>query len=485
MSRQLKARIRASYGENHEYAGQPDPALTAKCENGAFVGQKEGNTLVFRGIPFALPPTGPRRWKRPEPVQPDDRTFEAYYNGKTPIQTEWPSEPASYYPQGEDCLYLNIWMNADREASGKAVMVFFHGGAYGWGGTADPMYDGKNLIDAHPDIVLVTVEYRLGLMGFVDFSELPGGEEVTEVPEETEAPATEAPTEVPTEATTEAPTEYLRELEILSDTMRTMTYEEHIQIIYAGTEDYRQNGPARLDREKYLAKFRAAADTEALNTPELKSYIYDIMLNSLHYFDTISGHHTFISVGNDVETDFGFDQVNHYSWEEEKNEATGASMSVYNYDGFHYHIDNPSMTYQTSVSSEESIGFNVGTNDWLMLNTEGENISCIQPDSSLLGLVNSTGFAPQIPQSHLHDLSAWQILSVTEVNGMECAEIEGDWWKGHYKLYVDLHHGFLMKYDNSDGDHYELTDLHIDEPVEKRTFDPEGYSGTDIYGNPT
>ena len=182
MSRQLKARIRASYGENHEYAGQPDPALTAKCENGAFVGQKEGNTLVFRGIPFALPPTGPRRWKRPEPVQPDDRTFEAYYNGKTPIQTEWPSEPASYYPQGEDCLYLNIWMNADREASGKAVMVFFHGGSYGWGGTADPMYDGKNLIDAHPDIVLVTVEYRLGLMGFVDFSELPGGEEYPDAP---------------------------------------------------------------------------------------------------------------------------------------------------------------------------------------------------------------------------------------------------------------------------------------------------------------
>lgn len=312
-------------------------------------------------------------------------------------------------------------------------------------------------------------------------SELPGGEEVTEGQEETEVPATEAPTEEPTEM----PTEYLRELEILSDTMRTMTDEEHIQIIYAGTEDYRQNGPARLDREKYIAKFRAAADTESLNTPELKSYIYDIMLNSLHYFDTISGHHTFISTGNNIETDFGFDQVNHYSWEEEKDEDRGFSWAVYDYDGTHYDVNNQSMTYETFVSSEESIGFNVGTNDWMMLNTEGENISCIQPDSSLLGLVNSTGFAPQIPQSHLHDLSAWQILSVTEVNGMECAEIEGDWWKGHYKLYVDLHHGFLMKYDNSDGDHYELTDLHIDEPVEKRTFDPEGYSGTDIYGNPT
>ena len=181
-SRELKARIRASYGENHEYAGQPDPALTAKCENGAFVGRKEGDTLVFKGIPFALPPTGALRWKRPEPVGPDDRAFEAYYNGKTPIQTEWPTEPASYYPQGEDCLYLNIWINADRETTGKAVMVFFHGGSYGWGGTADPMYDGKNLVDAHPDIVLVTAEYRTGMMGFVDFSEVPGGEDYPDAP---------------------------------------------------------------------------------------------------------------------------------------------------------------------------------------------------------------------------------------------------------------------------------------------------------------
>ena len=182
MSNALKERIRASYGENREFSGQPDPALSAKCENGLFVGKRDGETLVFRGVPFALPPTGIRRWKRPEPVQEDRRAYEAYYNGKTSIQSEWPTEPASYYPQGEDCLYLNIWTNADRKAAGKAVMVFFHGGSYGWGGTADPMYDGKNLVDANPDIVLVTAAYRTGLMGFVDFSEVPGGEEYPDAP---------------------------------------------------------------------------------------------------------------------------------------------------------------------------------------------------------------------------------------------------------------------------------------------------------------
>ena len=61
-------------------------------------------------------------------------------------------------------------------------MVFFHGGSYGWGGTADPMYDGRALVSRHPDIVLVTVGYRTGLMGFVDFSELEGGENYPDAP---------------------------------------------------------------------------------------------------------------------------------------------------------------------------------------------------------------------------------------------------------------------------------------------------------------
>ncbi|MBP5231107.1 MAG: carboxylesterase/lipase family protein, partial [Clostridia bacterium] len=105
-----------------------------------------------------------------------------FYNGKTPIQTEWETEVASYYPQGEDCLYLNIWTSADRTVDGKAVMVFFHGGSYGWGGTADPLYDGFNFVSAHPEIVLVTVGYRTGIAGFVDFSSVPGGDAFPDAP---------------------------------------------------------------------------------------------------------------------------------------------------------------------------------------------------------------------------------------------------------------------------------------------------------------
>lgn len=177
----IKSFMRARYGENQPLSDY-NPALSVKCENGTFVGKDDDGINVYRGIPFALPPVGALRWKRPQPVLPDEGAYEAYYNGKTPIQSECPTELACYYPQGEDCLYLNIWQNPSCSEEKKPVMVFFHGGSYGWGGTADPLYDGRNFVAAHPDIILVTVGYRTGLMGFVDFSAVDGGEEYPDAP---------------------------------------------------------------------------------------------------------------------------------------------------------------------------------------------------------------------------------------------------------------------------------------------------------------
>ena len=109
-----------------------------------------------------------------------DGVYEAKYFGKSPVQSEWVSEVGSYYPQSEDCLTLNVWTNAAGPREGKTVMVFFHGGSYGWGATSDPIYDGHHLVEKHPDLVLVTVEYRLGIFGFIDFLEVPGGEAYAE-----------------------------------------------------------------------------------------------------------------------------------------------------------------------------------------------------------------------------------------------------------------------------------------------------------------
>ena len=61
-------------------------------------------------------------------------------------------------------------------------MVFFHGGAYGWGGSGDPLYDGQSFVKAHDDVILVTANYRIGIMGFIDFSSVEGGSDYGDAP---------------------------------------------------------------------------------------------------------------------------------------------------------------------------------------------------------------------------------------------------------------------------------------------------------------
>ena len=169
-----------TYKKNRAVTGEYDRCCAAKCVNGTFIGVKREGVAAFRGVPFALPPVKELRWKKPQPVPPSDVVFEAFYNGPTSIQTKLDSERASFYYQSEDCLYLNVWTALDFDGQNRPVMVFIHGGNYGWGGTADPLYDGHNFVKAHPEIVLVTIAYRVGIAGFMDFSEVPGGDEYRE-----------------------------------------------------------------------------------------------------------------------------------------------------------------------------------------------------------------------------------------------------------------------------------------------------------------
>ena len=176
-----RAEALKKYGENKPIDNDYDRSVAVDCLNGTFVGRQNDGVTIWLGIPYAMPPLDELRWRAPQPPKNDRGVYEAYYNGKTPIQTELESEQASYYPQGEDCLYLNVWSDTSVKEP-KAVMVFFHGGSYGWGGTADPLYDGFQLVNAHRDVVYVTVGYRTGIMGFVDFSDVPGGEDYPDAP---------------------------------------------------------------------------------------------------------------------------------------------------------------------------------------------------------------------------------------------------------------------------------------------------------------
>ena len=98
-----------------------------------------------------------------------------YYNAKTCSQA--PGDIAAEYVLGEECLYLNIWRADDATTQKKPVMVWIHGGAYEVGGTADPNYECHNFVEENPDVIVVCVGYRLGVLGFFHLSHLSDGKD--------------------------------------------------------------------------------------------------------------------------------------------------------------------------------------------------------------------------------------------------------------------------------------------------------------------
>ncbi len=171
----VKALLRAQYGENKKITnGNFDKSLAVKCVNGTFVGKRTENIIAYRGIPFAQPPVGELRWKTPVDVVPDDGVYEAYFNAKSAYGNE-NFEVGSLFYQDEDCLYLNVWKADDSSAEKKPVMVWIHGGAFEAGGTVDPMFDCHNFVKENPDVIVVTIAYRLGVFGFLHLSHLSDG----------------------------------------------------------------------------------------------------------------------------------------------------------------------------------------------------------------------------------------------------------------------------------------------------------------------
>ena len=173
---QLEQEMKALYGQNRVIEGEYPDSLAVETANGIFVGQRDGALLAFKGVPYALQPTGDRRWQVARP-EPDSRLVrEAKYFGHSAIQSRSETNAASLYPQGEDCLTLNVWTAAHgMRTARRPVMVWIHGGSYVCDGTANPRNWGDLFVKAHPEVVLVSINYRLGLLGFLDLSSLPDG----------------------------------------------------------------------------------------------------------------------------------------------------------------------------------------------------------------------------------------------------------------------------------------------------------------------
>ena len=146
---------------------------------GKVQGNEQGSISAWKGIPFAQPPIGQRRFRAPQPPEPwTDVLDAAKFSATAPQVQEMPvgmvgaGGAVDQRPMSEDCLYLNIWSpGADQEK--RPVMVWIHGGAFTLGSASDPWYDGTSFAANH-NIVVVTLNYRLGILGFVYLKDLAG-----------------------------------------------------------------------------------------------------------------------------------------------------------------------------------------------------------------------------------------------------------------------------------------------------------------------
>ena len=171
-----KEDIEETNAQNQAVQGDYDADLAVKTRTGVFVGYLEKKTACYLGIPYAKPPVGERRWKAPEPLESSDQVMEAQNFGASAIQVDHKGSIIKNHRQSEDCLTLNICVGESKDRTPKPVLVLFHGGDFTCGGAVSPLMYGTNYVAEHPDIVFVSFNYRLGIFGFIDFKEVPGGE---------------------------------------------------------------------------------------------------------------------------------------------------------------------------------------------------------------------------------------------------------------------------------------------------------------------
>jgi len=154
---------------------------TAETEYGTVRGLPGADPRItaYKGVPFAAPPVGKNRWRAPQPCRKWKGTRDAFEFAPIPMQDipglgnvvynlEWHVD--TEIPISEDCLYLNVWTPAKSKDDKLPVLVFYYGGGFQWGYTAEMELDGERL--ASRGIIVVSIAYRLGAFGFLSHPEI-------------------------------------------------------------------------------------------------------------------------------------------------------------------------------------------------------------------------------------------------------------------------------------------------------------------------
>lgn len=167
----LSSCVTAGGGSVADADSAPEPVIDAP--SGTFLGKLDDGIPTFRGISYAAAPVGNLRWKPPVAKPNADGPVKATDFGPVCFQPEFPNVPANIYyeelpPMSEDCLSLNIW--TPKDAENAPVFVWIHGGSLLTGASRFSMYDGRRL--AERGVMVVSINYRLGALGFLAHPEL-------------------------------------------------------------------------------------------------------------------------------------------------------------------------------------------------------------------------------------------------------------------------------------------------------------------------
>lgn len=297
--------------------------------------------------------------------------------------------------------------------------------------------------------------------------------EVTEVVEEASAPLPEF---IPLE---------------LHEPPRTGTAEEAEEVRIAGNQRFIENGskPAIIDKQIYIDKYFSADSDADYNDLEAKSYLYHMMLNSIDYYRTAEGTMNFAFPDGETEDTFQLDVVNGISYERQDSPGQN-TCEIFLADDTEYIVYSETKTYLTRENPMLTNLQNdliVSDNDRAWVDENGESFGIIRPVSLSPGICGGSLFPQVYAMSVLGDFEKWQVTGTEIRLDRKSAVLEGSFQEVSFRLSTDVETGILLSYETFDPDgtrngYFELTSLTVDEEIDVKHFDPEGYTCIDPDG---
>ena len=267
----------------------------------------------------------------------------------------------------------------------------------------------------------------------------------------------------------------------------TELHDEIDRLMEEGKKRFEQNGaqPALIDTESYVSRYFSADSAENRNSPEAKSYLFHMMLNSMDYFRTAEGemiYEMFSGSSYPYKIEFQVNQTARSSYERQSRPNTTLhNRELYYADDIQYAADTESQTYFISYYTKQQ-DFLLSDYERIITQQDGSTLGIIRPVAADMNALCNNVLTPQVyAMSALGDFDTWQVTGITTILGRTCAVIECSQQNRQINMLTDVNCGFLLKYESYDKEskrdgYWEATALTIDGEIDVKRFDPAGYT---------